>query len=403
MSFTWPEVPFTGAEVEAFVIAYKQLAEAIYTDLETYYDKVYPEDTPQVKFKEPYIDREFLKDLLEGGLIYASFIIKQRSGGGGPGTDFILGNTPLLDSLTTGQRRAFFEMIGCVFTQEGMKNAFNTQKGTMYPTFPDNLRDELIGEMFNSSKENIEQSIGDYIKNQTDGSIIGGVLDIGKALQRLWFSLGNKATAKIPDFMDRYFQETGQQFTANDMTADELADLKKGLQQAFDKGGNIRNPAWSLGSNLPPTIPRISSLSPSEAQRFAWGMQAGDTAYQVQTYGGDLELLLGASVVIKDSSGNIKSVHDDYDFMYGYEINRSVDGNLYGEPFNNNQVVDGGMYRNEGLTHSQVQQQIGNGAVADEAVGENYGAAAGRIGRSYIVSGHENGVGKPFPIKIIFP
>jgi hypothetical protein len=86
MSFTWPEIPFTGAEVEAFVIAYKELVESIYANwdgesLAAYQD--YPGYAGS-QLKEPFTNKETVKKLMESGLLYAAFIMKQRSGGSGP-------------------------------------------------------------------------------------------------------------------------------------------------------------------------------------------------------------------------------------------------------------------------------------------------------------------------------
>lgn len=399
MTLTWPDIPFVGTEVTAFVAAYKELAESIYADINLQSEKVYLTDVEYAKFKKPYIHKEFLKDLLESGLIYAAFIIQQRSGNVGPGIDFVLGNTPYLNSLTETQRRAFFKMLGCNFSPDDMKFAFDKNKRLIYPNFPDGLRDALINEMQTEGSD-LESNVGDFMKTQTDGSFIGALLDVGKFLQRLWLSRGNKAVAKIPDFMDRYLEGTGNQWTEADFTPEELLDLKKGIQEVFDKGGTIIDPGFTGPIFAAPRVDRVGQFTPSAAQQFAWGMGPGDTAYQVYTYGSELELLLGSVIVVKDGNGNLKSIHDDYDFVYGYEINRSSDGNLYGEPFNNNQVIDGGMYRIDGLTHDQVQQQVGNGAVERTAVGEDFGGTAGRIGRSYIIDAHRRGVGKPFPVKV---
>ena len=153
-----------------------------------------------------------------------------------------------------------------------------------------------------------------------------------------------------------------------------------------------------------PKIPRTEQFTPTSQQQFDFDMQAGDTAHTVRTYGTKLELLLGTTIVIKDSSGNIKTVHDDYDFIYGNEADRS-DGSSAGEPITS--IQDGSMYRPEadggdGLTHSQVNNQIGSGAVEGSAAVQGFGSAAGRIGRSFIVGGHEEGKGTPFPIKVRF-
>ena len=223
--------------------------------------------------------------------------------------------------------------------------------------------------------------------------------NLGLIIQRLWFSTGNKAAAKIPDFMDRYLYGDGSQVTETNFTEQELADLKSGLQEAFDKGGMIRNPAG--GGNL---VPRIEQFTPSPQQEFDFDMQPGDTVHTVRTYGTTLELLLGTTIVVKDSSGNIKSVHDDYDFVYGNEADRS-DGSSAGEPITD--IQDGAMYRpgwdnGPGLNHLQVSAQIGFLAFEGHVLGEDYGDAAARIGRMFIITGQATGKGTPFPIKVRF-
>ena len=409
MSFNWPDIPFTGAEVDAFVVEYKALAEAIIQEMDDNKVKTISFDQIGFYLTEPYRNRDFLKELLENGLVYASFIIKQRSGGGGPGTDFVIGNSPYLDSLSANQRSTFFNMLGCIFTKEDMKEGFDRFKEQIGGLPPDPIVDKLINELLsggNADNPNanppsfLEQLIDDAFSDlDGDNDYLRDTWDIGRQLQNLWFMFGNKATARIPDFMDRYFTGNGSQLTENFFTPQELADLKSGLKEAFDKGGDIRNPAWRLGSSEPQRIPRTEQFTPTSSQQFAFGMESGDTAHRVRTYDGSLELLLGECIVIRDSQGNIKSVHDDYDFVYGYELDRS-NGTIAGEP--GGTKVNGTMYRVEGLTHNQVQQQVGSGSVADEAVGENYGSAAGRIGRSFVIGGHERGQGSPFPVKVRF-
>ena len=413
MSFNWPDIPFSGTEVDAFVAEYKALAQAIIDEYEIDNDKVVVMDKIERYLEEPYRDKNFLKELLENGLIYASFIIKQRSGGTGPGTDFIIGNSPLLNSMSSAQRRTFFQMLGCVFTQEEMANAFNINKNLIggSPRTPlalalinevmDGATGDPAGNFPNNNNEPPTTLLEDLWNTLigADDSALSDWTNIGLILQRIWFSMGNKAVAKIPTFMNNYLNGDGSQVTENSFTQQELADLKAGLQEVFDKGGTIIDPTYSGLRSLAPRVPRTEEFTPTPQQQFDFDMQVGDTAHTVRTYGSTLQLLLGTAIVIKDSNGDIKSVHDDYDFIYGYEIDRS-DGSSPGEPYTNKQ--DGSMYRDEGLTHSQVNNQIGNGAVEGSAAVENFGGAAGRIGRSFIVGGHESGQGTPFPIKVRF-
>ena len=418
MTFNWPDIPFSGTEVDAFVTEYKALAQAIIDEYEIDNDKIIIMDKIERYIEEPYRDINFLKELLEGGLLYASFIIKQRSGGTGPGTDFVIGNSPFLNSMTAAQRSVFFSLLGCVFTKDGMAAAFNSNKNLLGGNPRPELAKRLIDEVMNGSddpysnfpKTNLSEPPTTFLEDLwntligADDSALADWTNLGLILQRLWFSTGNKATAKIPDFMDNYLNGDGSQITETSFTAEELADLKKGLQEAFDKGGTIRDPAYQGPRLNAPRVPRTEQFTPTTQQQFDFNMQEGDTAHIVRTYYGTLELLLGTTIVIKDSNGNIKSVHDDYDFIYGNEADRS-DGSSAGEPITNTQ--DGAMYRpgwnnGPGLNHSQVQEEIGRGAFEGSAALEDFGGAAGRMGRSFIVDGHKEGKGTPFPIKITF-
>ena len=418
MTFNWPDIPFSGTEVDAFVVEYKALAEAIIDEYEIDNNKVVVMDKIERYLEESYRDRDFLKELLENGLLYASFIIKQRSGGTGPGTDFIIGNSPLLNSMSPTQRRQFMQMLGCVFTKDAMASAFNSSANLLNGTPRSGLPEKLIDEVMNgatgdpggNSPNNNNNPPITFLEDMwntfigTDDSALADWTNIGLIMQRIWFSAGNDAVAKIPDFMNNYFKGDGSQVTETNFTPQELADLKTGIQEVFDKGGTIRDPAFSGPIFNAPKIPRTEQFTPTSQQQFDFDMQAGDTAHTVRTYGSTLELLLGTTIVIKDSGGNITSVHDDYDFIYGNEADRS-DGSSAGEPITS--IQDGSMYRpgwngGGGLTHSQVNNQIGSGAVEGSAAVENFGGAAGRIGRSFIVGAHEEGKGTPFPIKVRF-
>tara|TARA_Y100000015_G_scaffold26587_1_gene25798 strand:+ start:1792 stop:3051 length:1260 start_codon:yes stop_codon:yes gene_type:complete len=419
MTFNWPDIPFSGTEVDAFVVEYKALAQAIIDEYEIDNDKVIIMDKIESYLEEPYRDINFLKELLENGLLYASFIIKQRSGGTGPGTDFIIGNSPFLNSMSSEQRLAFFEMLGCVFTKDAMAAAFNSNTNRLNGVIRPELAGRLIDEVMNGATGDPYSNFPKTYNNQppttvledlwnliigVDDTVVAEWTDLGLIIQRIWLSAGNKAVAKIPDFMNSYLNGDGSQVTETNFTEQELADLKSGLQEVFDKGGTIRDPTYSGPIWNAPRLPRTEQFTPSPQQEFDFDMQPGDTVHTVRTYGTTLELLLGTTIVVKDSSGNTKSVHDDYDFVYGNEADRS-DGSSAGEPITNTQ--DGAMYRSgwnngPGLNHSQVQNQVGNGAIEKSTVQDGYGSAAARIGRSYIVSGHANGLGTPFPIKVRF-
>jgi len=88
MSFNWPDIPFSGTEVDAFVVEYKALAQAIYDEYENY-------NVNLNKVKLPFRHGEDVRIFLEHGLEYAAFIVKQRSGNSGPGGNFDLSGSPL--------------------------------------------------------------------------------------------------------------------------------------------------------------------------------------------------------------------------------------------------------------------------------------------------------------------
>ena len=105
MTFNWPDIPFSGTEVDAFVAEYKIVAEELYYN--------YPYDSTELS--TPYVNDAALKKYLEYGLIYAAFIVKQRAGNSGPGTDFILGNSPFGPTFamnTPAKRKYIMQNLG---------------------------------------------------------------------------------------------------------------------------------------------------------------------------------------------------------------------------------------------------------------------------------------------------
>tara|TARA_B100002019_G_scaffold94352_1_gene81299 strand:- start:1957 stop:3369 length:1413 start_codon:yes stop_codon:yes gene_type:complete len=115
MSFNWPDVPFSGTEVDAFVVEYKALAQTIY---DTWYDEVGMDDHGAVSWEHlepPYESRENVRLYLESALLYSAFVVKQRAGNSGPGTDFVLGSSPLNTSLPNPKLESLYKRLGCSF------------------------------------------------------------------------------------------------------------------------------------------------------------------------------------------------------------------------------------------------------------------------------------------------
>ena len=123
MTFNWPDIPFSGTEVDAFVVEYKALAQAIIDDYDNY-------DVNLNTVKLPFKHREDVKIFLEYGLTYAAFIVKQRAGNSGPGEDFELGNSPLGLILPPILKKRLWEDTGPNSNDNARKECFeNNQNG----------------------------------------------------------------------------------------------------------------------------------------------------------------------------------------------------------------------------------------------------------------------------------
>ena len=117
-NFNWPDVPFSGTEVDAFVVEYKALAEIIYDRWHQEIGNAGNVDKDYVSFETlrmPYQFRENVKTYLENALVYSAFVIKQRAGNSGPGTDFNLGNSPIPRNLPPSKVKRYLEKLGCSF------------------------------------------------------------------------------------------------------------------------------------------------------------------------------------------------------------------------------------------------------------------------------------------------
>lgn len=116
MTFNWPTTGFTGTEVEAFETAYKELAEEIintFTNLTQKYDNV-------SKLYPPYQSVDLMKVLLEEGLIYSSFIIKQRANNSGGGTNFDFSASPFASTLSETEFALFLKNAGCILDRKSV-------------------------------------------------------------------------------------------------------------------------------------------------------------------------------------------------------------------------------------------------------------------------------------------
>lgn len=339
MSFNWPDIPFTGAEVEAFVDAYKELAEAIYNDWDSdpYHFYSFPVDgidnngSTISRLKAPFRRRSTLKTLLEYGLVYAAFIVKQRSGNAGPGTDFIIGNSPLAPTLTTGEKKSILKDLGCIATEEAMKDAYRKNNDgkdppeDLNPNFEwlDNITDDTDPDKETPKPEDPPEDCPD--KNARENFYLGLANIPG------FSACYRDIKAKL---LDRYLSCNDSVFNKNDMGG-KLNNLKSGVQEFMDtyqEGEKQYN--WSKTSSV--THKKNITSSFTSEQKTRMGAGATDIIYQVSFYGSAgqrlcLHTLFGDAIVITNSSGTVLRILDDFDFVYGNQVVRP-DRSYAGQP-----------------------------------------------------------------------
>jgi len=323
-NFDWPEIPFTGAEVEAFVDAYKGLAESIIDewDNDSYHIYSFPVDGSDNNgetistLKAPFRKRETIKILLEYGLIYAAFIVKQRVGNSGPGTDFNLGNSPYTPPLTDDEKTNLIKSLGCIFTKEEMEDAYRKNNGGKPAPFP-------IGpELFDNGNpsddvdpDNQQLRDDDPPENCPDKNARENFY-LGLANIPVFSSCYRDIKAKL---LDRYLSCNSNVFTKNDLGS-KSDSLKNGLQEFMDnysegqKQCNLRGQCVTHKTNI------TNSLT--LAQKTRMGAGPTDIIWQTSFYGSAgqrlcLHTLFGTAIVITNSSGTVLRVIDDFDFVYG--------------------------------------------------------------------------------------
>ena len=141
MTFNWPDVPFSGTKVDAFVVAYKAFAQEVLDAYNTS-DHIYGESNGVEYLNLPYMTKENVKIYLEKALVYSSFVIKQRAGESGPGTDFELGNSPMNVELSPGESGSLLKKLGCTWDNDSFDICFengdndNPDDNTLAPSDP---------------------------------------------------------------------------------------------------------------------------------------------------------------------------------------------------------------------------------------------------------------------------
>ena len=350
MTFNWPDIPFSGTEVDAFVAEYKIVAEEIYYN--------YSYNT--LELETPYTNDAAFKKYLEYGLIYAAFIVKQRAGNSGPGTDFILGNSPFGPTTamdTPEKRKNIMKNLGCVATPGAMINCWAENKENDPSLDPyDELSPEDepwkgpiqdLMDLFNGigpgTNPPDDDCDGFYAKydevqdeyNGVNNKVLWSVLlEIAKPL----FALGGGGAGLLSiELLKRYLQGTGGSFTesTNWGSANLYKDAVKGQIKSHIN--------WWKNNDY-----AFKELTMSQTWRDAFGLSTSDKVYQVRfernfflaSCFGTATVVLSADPKLGDFE--VKRLVDDYDFFYGWEIVRSYTGiDVPGQPFNDLQITSG--------------------------------------------------------------
>jgi hypothetical protein len=425
MDFNWPDIPFTGPEVEAFVDAYKELAEYIYDEFENY--------VSPLEIKSPYTNKKVIKELLQAGLVYSSFIIQQRSGSSGPGTDFNLNNSPHQPPLTGEQKAWVLKNIGCVFDPDAMKAAWN-DNGIPGSPPPLGDADDPLGNPANdgwgdgNGDPNNGGASGSGGNGQgkngecPPGSECNGGCPEGKICRNCrcvnedcpqnpcgltikeslllgaynTLGFGSLRNAKA-DLTTRYLTCNASQFTENDLSSGQLNQIKTEGERILKR--EIRFCGRGCTIQLVELTGFLTSI-----QRTLWGMQEGDRAIQADTYTPNFgsSTLFGTLIYITDSTGTVvKGIRDDFDFAYGYErggrwsrINTGSNSMPGTVPLP--AKVSGSKYNN--CTVDDLLNNFGKGGSCDVTDSD----WMSNVGRKVIIEAYRCNRGTPVPIYINF-
>jgi len=422
MSFNWPDIPFSGTEVDAFVVEYKALAQTIYDDWDNDADLIYDLENSPVsrhgavipKLKAPFRKKESLKTFLEYGLLYSSFIVKQRASNSGPGTDFELGNSPFTPPLSTRERIKLFEDLGCVFTKEAMECAY--QKNNPGKNPPPGLDGDDIFSDGNGGSTSSPPG-GDADPDDIDQNFPDEEQDCPNKTIResLLITLAN-----IPPFsscyrdkkaalLEKYLTCDGTPFTESDMGG-KLGSLESGVQSFYDEAPNVSSEG-TLKENI------TSELTQEQKDRIPAGPT--DTVWLFNFYNtwGEnrcLHTFFGSALVVINSSGKVIRIKDDFDFVYGNTLsNRDVSN--YGNSYDPEDVQPGFYFGPHQKDRDQNPVPVGDPEAFGSTIypgitevsqvhGTKNSLHPTEIGRGIVANAYLNGNGRgtPVPINISF-
>jgi len=365
MSFTWPTIPFQGPEVTAFATAYKELAEEI---LNNYYF-----NAPighQADMVLPYREKLVMEQLLQEGLVYACFIIQQRSGTPGPGTDFVLGNSPI-DLSDPNLRPTVIRLLGCDWNEMEESYQNNIKCGNLPPEEPPVEPNRCC-----------EQGA-----SFAEGARINTINT---------FQFGNPWRDMLSLLLNKYLDCESSPLTANDLNSNDLAKIKDDLQKLIDNKDKFYP---DIGWNQAQAKKVQETTGDYTAAQLAyWG---ATKVYRVSTYSNAFtapadqggHYVVGYTTVTTDANDNVLCIKDDYDFEYGWAMDRS-DGSLPGDPYSGRKPGSK-TYNPDGTprTHKQTSDAHGDFG-RNLPINSFYGCNGG---------GHNGGGrGTPIPINVCF-
>lgn len=405
MTLVFPPTPFSGTD--SFESAYKALAESIWDDLQNL--KI--DKSPYAAF---YRDHNVMKELLQSGLKYSSFIIQQRSGGG-VGSDFNVGSSPALITLN----RDYLKLLGCSFIPQCMMSAW---MGTVFANpeeYPELIKygSNEFGAMWDLVYAIVDDDIDRYMDTyenlgvQRNGiqSALLNAWNFAMALPGLPTSLGLSGI-----LLSNYLNGTGDTFSETSLTAQQLSNLEAEINLWLDsaEGKTYKD---KNGND----IPHVKDVTTPDLLN-TYGGDSTDKVVMVNfKYGsGDsLHTAFGRATLVTDSSGNVKKVIDDYDFYMGWEVDRTADGSAPGSPISDDIVVTGsGRRSGDGLydSNGDLNNLIG-GINAEDAYSSGNAieswllmTVSGSYGNGAYESytdhpGAPGDKGRPFPVNITFP
>lgn len=368
MSFTWPDIPFQGTEVEEFATAYKELAEHILDD--------YFNGGPLnfLNLLEPaYGLKDITRELLQEGLFYACFIIQQRSGTSGPGTDFVLGNSPIdINTISESDNLApkILKLLGCRW-------------GDFEESYLNNIKCNNLPDV--EAPEPEPNRCCEQGPNPLEGGLVNTMTAIMMA--------GNPYAGLLRTMVNKYLGCETDVVTASDVDSNDLQKIKEDLQNLINKRDRyLRDFGYAGGNAIQEKTHEYSS-----SQLASMG---ASRVFRVSTYGRKGHYLLGYVTVTTDADGNVLCMRDDYDFEYGWRMDRS-DGSLPGDPYSG-KTPGGYWYNSDGTarTIEEVQQAVdadnneGRGPHRDMIINSFSGCDGGGL--------NGGGRGAPVPINVCF-